>query len=407
MRILIVSQYFWPENFQINSLASGLVEKGHNVTVLTGIPNYPGGNFLPGYGIFNNLRQDYHGIKVVRVPLVARGKGKKIHLLLNYLSFAFFASILAPFVAKGEFDLIFVYALSPITVALPAILLKKIKSAKLFLWVQDLWPESLSATGGVNSPFLLKLVGKLVYFIYRECDLILVQSKAFIPYIRNLGVKKNWISYLPNSAEVFYLPVEVEKDAPERREIPKGFIVMFAGNIGAAQDFQTIVSAAEKLKAYKDIYWIVIGDGRMRSWLDKEIEKRNLGDNFLLIGRHQPEEMPRYFALADALLVTLRDEGIFKLTVPSKVQAYLACAKPIIASLAGEGAKIIEESQAGFSCFPGNPSSLAGLVLKMYHMDASERRIMGLKGREYFEDNFCRSKLIKQLEDLIKGVVGG
>lgn len=407
MRILIVSQYFWPENFQINDLASDLVKKGHNVTVLTGIPNYPGGSFFSGYGIFNNLRQDYCGVKVVRVPLVARGKGKKIRLMLNYFSFAFFASILGPFVAKGEYDLIFVYALSPITVALPAIFLKKIKSAKVFLWVQDLWPESLSATGAVKSPFLLKLVKQLVYFIYRECNLVLVQSKAFIPFIQNFGVEITRIFYFPNSADVFYCAIEVEKDAVERREIPQGFIVMFAGNIGVAQDFETIISAAEKLKDYKDIYWIIIGDGRMRSWVEKEIDARNLGHNFLLMGRHPPEQMPRYFALADALLVTLRNEEIFKLTIPSKVQSYLACAKPIIASLAGEGAKIIEESQVGFSCPPGNSSLLAELVLKMYHMDAGERRIMGLKGQEYFENNFCRSKLIDQLDDLIKGIGGG
>ncbi|MFH1094337.1 MAG: glycosyltransferase family 4 protein [Candidatus Omnitrophota bacterium] len=404
MKILVLTQYFWPENFQINDLVAGLVEKGHKVTVLTGIPNYPGGSFFHGYGLFKNLRQDYRGVKVVRVPLVARGKGKNIRLLLNYLSFAFFASILGPFVAKGEYDLIFVYEPSPITVALPAILLKKIKSAPVFLWVQDLWPESLFATGAVKSPLLLKFVKKLVHFIYHECNLILVQSRAFIPSIRNFGIEISRISYFPNSAEEFYRPLELENDAIERREIPKGFIIMFAGNVGVAQDFETIISAAEELKNHKDIYWVIIGDGRMRLWVEKEIKARGLMRNIMLIGRRPPEMMPRYFALADVLLVTLRNEEIFKLTIPSKVQSYLACAKPIIASLAGEGAKIIEESQAGFSCSPENPSALAALVLKMYHMDESELREMGLNSRRYFENNFCRSKLINQLDDLIKGI---
>lgn len=407
MKILVLTQYFWPENFQINDLAVGLIEKGHKVTVLTGIPNYPGGSFFPGYGLFKNLRQDYRGVKVVRVPLVARGKGKKIRLMLNYLSFAFFASILGPFVAKGEYNLVFVYEPSPITIGLPAIWLKKIKSVPVFLWVQDLWPESLSATGAVKSPLFLKLVKKLVNFIYHECSLILVQSKAFIPSILSFGVDSRRIVYFPNSAEEFYRPIEVESDAIERREIPQGFIVMFAGNIGAAQDFATIISAAEKLKDHLDIYWVIIGDGRMRKWAEDEVAVRNLKRNLLFLGKHPAETMPRYFALTDVLLVTLRNEQIFKLTIPSKVQPYLACAKPIIASLAGEGARIIEESQAGLSCSPENPSALAELVLKMYHMDDQERRIMGLKGREYFENNFRRSNLINQLDVLIKGLTGG
>ena len=406
MKILVLTQYFWPENFRINDLTAGLVEKGHEVTVLTGIPNYPAGKFFPGYGIFKNLRQSYCGAKILRVPLVPRGKGKKIRLLLNYFSFAFFAGFFGVFFLRGKYDLIFVYEPSPITVGLPAIVLKKIRSEPVFLWVQDLWPESLSATGAVKSPFLLKLVRKLVDFIYHECDLILVQSKAFIPSIRNFGVAMNRIFYFPNSAEAFYRPMEVQEDAQERRQIPRGFIVMFAGNIGVAQDFETIIFAAQKLKEYKDIYWIIIGDGRMRSWVEKEIEARALHGNFLLIGRHPSEQMPRYFALADALVVTLKNEEIFKLTIPAKIQSYLSCAKPIIASLDGEGARIIEKSGAGFSCQPEDHESLAQLVLKVYHMPDSERRKMGLRGRQYFENNFERDMLLNQLNKKIVGLRG-
>ena len=406
MNILVLTQYFWPENFQINALAAGLIEKGHKVTVLTGIPNYPGGSFFPGYGISKNLRQDYRGVKVIRVPLVARGKGGKIRLFLNYLSFAFFASILGPFVAKGKYDLVFVYEPSPITVGLPAIVLKKIKSAPIFLWVQDLWPESLSATGAVKSPLFLKLVKKLTDFIYHECSLILVQSKAFIPSILSFGVDSSRIVYFPNSAEEFYRPIELEKDAVERREVPQGFVIMFAGNIGAAQDFPTIISAAAELKDYPDIHWVIIGDGRRRQWAEDELAVRDLNQNFIFLGRHPAESMPRYFALADVLLVALKDEKIFALTIPSKVQSYLACAKPIIASLAGEGAKIIEEAKAGISCSPENPSELARLVLKMYHMDERERQIMGLNGRKYFESNFCRERLMNKLDAAFESIEG-
>ena len=406
MNILLITQYFWPENFRINDLTAGLVEKGHEVTVLTGIPNYPGGKFFTGYAIFRNLRQNYRGAKIIRVPLLPRRKGKRIALLLNYLSFAFFASILGPFVCRARYDVIFVYEPSPITVGLPAVVLKKIKSVPVFFWVQDLWPESLSATGAVKSPLFLSLVKKLVHFIYHKCSLILVQSKAFIPSILSFGVDISRIVYFPNSSEEFYRPIELESDAIERKEIPQGSIVMFAGNIGEAQDFSTIISAAEKLRDHPDIYWVIIGDGRMRIWAEKKIAERNLRANFLFLGKRSPEQMPRYFALADVLLVTLKDEEIFALTIPAKVQSYLACAKPIIASLAGEVARIIEESQAGFSCLPENPSALAELVLKMYHMNESERRIMGLNGRKYFENNFVREKLINELDIVFKDIKG-
>lgn len=406
MKILLVTQYFWPEGFRINDLTAGLVDKGHEVTVLTGIPNYPSGRFFPGYGLFKNLRQEYCGAKVIRVPLVPRGKSGKINLVVNYFSFVLVASIMGPFLCRQRYDVIFVYQTSPVTVGLPAILLKKLKSARLLFWVQDLWPESLSATKAVKSRAVLYLVNKMVHFIYHHCDLILVQSRAFIPSVKNFRINTDSIRYFPNSAEEFYQPIELRVDAVERKLMPPGFIVMFAGNIGAAQDFGTILSAAEKIKDYKDIHWVIIGDGRMRQWVEKEIKARNLSTNFLLFGRQPAELMPRYFALADVMLATLKNEKIFSFTIPAKIQSYLACAKPTIASLFGEGARIIEESGAGFSCPPGNPEALAQLVLKMYHMDDTERRAMGLKGRKYFENNFERSKLINQLDSLIKTVKG-
>jgi len=407
MKILVLTQYFWPENFRINDLTAGLVEKGHEVTVLTGIPNYPGGSFFPGYGMFKNMRQGYRGAKIIRVPLVPRGNGGKFRLVFNYFSFAFFASILAPFVCSGKYDVIFVYEPSPISVGLPAIVLKKIKSARILFWVQDLWPESLSATGAVSFSPVLTIVKRLVRFIYHECALILVQSRAFIPSVQSFGIDSERILYFPNSAEEFYRPVEMKADAVERKLIPPGFIVMFAGNIGAAQDFGTIIAAAEILKGYEAIHWVIIGDGRMLPWVREEITVRNLNANFLFLGRHPAEMMPQYFALADVLLVTLKDEEIFSFTIPAKVQSYLACAKPIIASLSGEGARVIQESGAGFSCPPENPDALAKMVLKMYHMDERERHSIGLKGRRYFENNFEREMLLEQLNKILKDAEGG
>lgn len=402
VHILIVSQYFWPENFRINDLALGLKEKGHSITVLTGIPNYPKGSFFPGYGLFKKRVEDYHGIKIHRVPLVPRGRGGGLRLVLNYISFALFSSILAPFLFREKLDLIFVCQLSPVTVGLPALVLKKLKKAPIMFWVQDLWPESLSATGGVRSERLLKMVEKLVRFIYRGCDRILIQSKAFSQSLVKHGADPNRILYFPNSAEELYRPVLVEPEAPERASMPAGFRVVFAGNIGAAQDFSTILDAAEKLKCFPDIHWIIIGDGRMRPWVEAQIEKRGLNETVHLIGRHPVELMPRYFSLADVMLVTLKKEYIFSLTIPSKVQSYLACAKPIIAALDGEGARIVEEAGAGITCPAENPVALSDAVLAMYHMPDSARKAMGLKGRSYFEEHFERTMLLDRLDNWIK-----
>lgn len=405
MKILIVTQYFWPESFRINDLALRLNEKGHQVTVLTGIPNYPDGHFFQGYGFFKNVRQDYHGVKVMRSPLVQRGKGGGFRLALNYLSFAFFASLLAPFFCRGKFDLIFIYEPSPITVCLPALLLKKLKSAPVMFWMQDLWPESLSATGAVRSKKILKIVDILVRFIYRGCDLILVQSRAFVEPIKRQGGDPDRTLYFPNSAEELYQPVILEEDAPERAVMPEGFRVTFAGNIGAAQDFGTILNAAEILKDHTEINWVIIGDGRMFPWVKSQIIERNLMQTVHLLGRYPIKAMPRYFSLADVLLVTLRKEPIFELTIPSKIQSYLACAKPIIAALDGEGARIIEEAGAGLTCPSENPGALAKAVLTLYNMPQSERQVMGKRGRTYFNSHFEHKMLLDQLETWMEELI--
>jgi len=210
--------------------------------------------------------------------------------------------------------------------------------------------------------------------------------------------KAEKIYYYPNSAELLYQPISVEMDAPERDQLPDGFRVTFAGNIGAAQDFETILSAAEILKDNRNIHLVIIGDGRMFQWVEEQVRVRDLNSTVHLLGRHPAEEMPRYFALSDALLVTLRKEAIFALTIPSKVQSYLACAKPIIAALDGEGARIIDEAGAGLICPAENPGALAKAVLKLSRMPEKDRVAMGQKGRSYFDKNFEREMLLDRLE---------
>jgi glycosyltransferase involved in cell wall biosynthesis len=402
MRILIVTQYFWPEEFRVNDLALALRSRGHEVSVLTGKPNYPGGKYFPGYGFFGRATEDYKGVRVVRVPLIPRGSGGRLRLLLNFLSYALIGSLLAPLRCRGSFDVILVYEPTPVTVGLPALVLKQLKRAPLLFWVQDLWPESLSATGVVRARWILALVDRLVRFIYRHCNLILVQSRAFMPHVRAQGVPSERIRYYPNTAEELYRTVAIEERAPERELLPPGFRVMFAGNIGVAQDFETILAAADQLKSDRDIQWIIIGEGRRYAWVAQEIARRGLRGSVRLLGRYPVESMPRFFALADALLVTLRNEPIFSLTLPTKIQSYLACGRPIIAALDGEGARVIGESGSGIAVAPGDAAALADAIARLRRTPAPEREAMGRRGREYFEREFERTLLVSRLEDWMK-----
>lgn len=398
MNILIVSQYFWPENFRINDLALGLVEKGHNLTVLTGIPNYPEGRFFPGYGLFINLRQNYHGAKVIRVPLTPRGNSKGWQLMLNYFSFAFFASFLGPLYCRGRYDVIFVFQTSPITVGIPAIVLKKLKRIPIFFWVLDLWPESLKSAGAIKSPLALNIVGNLVKLIYRQCDRILVSSRGFIRSVQNWGGGAERIRYFPNWAEELYTLESQNEKSDKCVEIPQGFCIMFAGNIGVAQDFGTILDAAEKLKAYGDINWVVLGNGRKFNWVKDQVRLRGLSAHVHLLGRYPPDVMTDFFAFADAMLVILKKDPILSITVPGKIQSYMAYGKPIIAALDGDGARIIEEAGAGLTCPAEDADALADVVLSMYKMSDMIRQEMGRRGKQYCESNFDRYKLFNVLE---------
>ena len=407
MKVLVISQYFWPEAFRINDLVQGLTERGHGVTVLTGKPNYPDGSFFPGYGFLRPVREEYRGAEVLRVPLVPRGSGRAAALGINYLSFVLFAGLFGPLLCRGSYNLVFVFEPSPITVGLPAVIMKKIKGAPLMFWVQDLWPESLSATGAVRSERALGWVSKMVRYIYRGCDRVLVQSKGFVARVEAQGARSDEIFYFPNWAESFYEPTEPEEGAPERREMPRGFRVVFAGNIGAAQSFETILGAAERLKDHSGIHWVVFGDGRRRKWVESRVRELGLESKVHLLGRRPVESMSRYYALADALLVSLRREPIFSLTIPGKVQSYLASGRPIIAALDGEGAQVIREAEAGLTAPAEDADALAEAVLRLYEMSPEEREAMGRRGRTYFEEHFERDKLLDRLEGWMEELIGG
>lgn len=400
MKVLIVTQYYWPENFRVNDLAEALVGRGHRVTVLTGLPNYPGGRLFRGYGFSGPYWEEHAGISIVRVPLIPRGSGNRIRLALNYLSFALAASVLGPMRLSRDFDAIFVHEPSPVTVALPAIVMKQRTGAPITLWVLDLWPESVAATGAARSPRLLGWISRLVRFIYRRCDRILVSSRGFTSRVEAAGGAARSIRYFPNWAESLYEPRP--RTLPPPAPLPDGFRVMFAGNVGAAQDFPTILDAAAQIKAEARIHWVILGEGRMLDWVRSEIARRGLTGTVHLLGQHPVTSMPAFFAHADAMLVSLSDDPVFALTVPGKVQAYLACGRPILAMLDGEGAQVVRDARAGITCPPGNGDALAQSVLALARMDRAEREQLGANGLAHSRAEFDRDTLMTQLEDWLQ-----
>ncbi|MEX2553227.1 MAG: glycosyltransferase family 4 protein [Actinomycetota bacterium] len=407
VRILIVSQYFWPESFRINDLSLGLRERGHAVSVLTGLPNYPSGEFFAGYGLKGPWSDSMDGIPITRVPLLRRGSAKGWMLGLNFVSFAAMASLIGPARVTGDVDVIFVYEPSPITVALPAIVLRKLRSVPMVLWVQDLWPDVLQVTAAIRSPRMLGHISRLTRWIYRHCDKILAESLAFIPAIQAKGVPAERLDYMPNWAEAFYKPLCLEADAPERSEMPQGFRILFAGNIGESQALGVVLSAADKLRDKGHIHWVFIGDGRKHDWLQAEVKRRGLNEVVHILGRRPVESMPRYFAAADALLVTLRADPHYSWTVPSKLQSYMACGKPILGAIEGEGARIILESGGGLVAGAENPESLAEAALAFVSMPREDRNAMGINARKYFEEHFERETIIDRLEQVLIRVAGG
>jgi glycosyltransferase involved in cell wall biosynthesis len=399
MRILIITQYFWPENFKINTLSIELKNNGHEVIVLTGLPNYPNGRIFKDYSFWKNNDEKWSGIKIYRSKLIPRFSGKGFFLFLNYISFAFFSLFKLLSLDKTP-DLIFVYEPSPITVGIPALAATyKFKRVPIFFWVQDLWPDSLKDTGAINSKFVLNSVDKLTKFIYKKSEVILVQSKAFTNYINKQGVPLNKIIYFPNPTEKFYNIAVTKKEYSNL--FPKGFNLIFAGNIGEAQSFDTLIDAAHKLKQLKyPIYWNILGDGRSKEEFIKKIVLLQLEDNFKFMGSFKSEEMPMFFACADALVVSLKKSKIFSLTIPAKVQSYLACGKPIIGSIDGEGAKIITESGAGYASPSEDSDNLVMNIIKLYKLTDFERATLGKNGRAYFEKEFSMEILISKLENI-------
>ena len=399
MNILIVTAYFYPENFRINDLVLELQKKGHNINVLTSIPNYPEGHFFSGYGCKEQRNECYRGINIHRCFTWPRRNSSNINLFLNYFFYVLFASKDILKFRKKKIDVIFVYEPSPVTVCIPAIVLKKLKNIPICFWVLDLWPESLSSSERVKSSFLMGLINPLVKFIYKNCDKILVSSKGFTKSIINKSVSHRKISYFPQWAEDIFAPkIKVEG---ELAKMPSGFNIMFAGNIGSGQDFDSLVKAVLFLGEKSKINWIIVGKGSKYRFLKGQIKKNNLQNKIYLLGSFDLSQMPQLYLQADAMFISLSKKYIYSITVPAKLQSYMACGKPVLSMIDGETSAIINEADAGLTSSAGDFKKLAENALKMSKMEKRQLVKLGENSRKYYLNHFNKSNLIDVLENTL------
>ena len=394
MKVLIVCQYYWPEPFRVHEVALALRSAGCDVSVLTGQPNYPDGDTFPGYRALASSTTVHEGIVVHRVPLLPRGRHSATRLVLNYLSFVLFGALVGLWKLRNQrFDVVFVYGLSPILMALPAIAVRRRTGGVLLTWVQDLWPESLAVTGYVRNKRVLAAVGKLVGWIYRHNDLVLAQSEALVSHIRPMA-DPTPVEYHPNPGELSF---GASSNEPPALTLRSGFNVVFAGNLGTVQALDTVIEAATLLRDDSDIRFVLIGSGSKSAWLQAEIQRRTL-TNVDLPGRFPPNAMPALLTQASALLVSLINDPVLSQTVPSKVQAYMAAGRPLLASLDGEGARVVLEAGAGLVSPANDAPALAASIRKLALMHPDEREQMGQSGRAHYLENFEPNALAEKLK---------
>ncbi len=399
MHLLIVSQFFYPERFILNDLANTLSKQGHRVTVLTGQPNYPDGQIFDGYSNSSRWKDRYGDITILRVPVYPRKDGKAIHLALNYLSFILSATVFGlPRLLFLKLDSIIAWGTSPALQALPAVILKIFKRKPLHFWVQDLWPETLKSLDVIKSPFLLRLIGFFVGLIYKFCDAIWVQSPGFEESVVKHGGHKDKIHWIPNWTNLLEQKLFTPDSAPQLD--PQKFKILFAGNIGKAQDLDTLLEAAKIVQSEDQIQILLLGEGSEKSRLQKKVKSENIKNVVFLPGRPS-NEMPYYYQQAQALAITLMDDPAIARVIPSKVQSYLASAKPIVGAVNGQAQETLLKAEAGFVGPAKDAEILAKNIKKMIHKSDEEVKQLGQNGFVYYTNHFSKEKVLLRINKLI------
>lgn len=397
--ILVISQYFYPENFRINDMCKEWVKRGYEVTVVTGIPNYPQGKFFDGYGLCKKRKEEYEGVHVIRLPILARGKGS-VRLALNYFSFVVSGFFWKTF-TKVKADKVFIFEVSPMTQALVGVWYAKRRKIPCYIYVQDLWPENVEVVTGIDNKRIIGAIDKMVNYIYKNCKLILATSPSFVNRLEerqavydNEGNSK--VKYWPQYAEDFYRPVE----KIDLADMPKNdkFKIAFTGNIGYAQGLDILPKTAVLLKKSNvECQFVIIGDGRYREAFEKEIFKNDVSEMFVLLGRKEPEEIPYYLAWCDAAFLSFSNNALFQMTIPAKLQSYMACGMPILAVAGGETKRIVEEADCGVVCPLGNKKELVSAVQRLVGDFVGVQR-MNKKSVDYSKKFFSKDKLLNEIE---------
>lgn len=402
--ILVVSQYFYPEQFRINDIATEWVNRGYKVTVLTGIPNYPEGKYYPTYGLFKQRTEKYNGMDIIRIPLVPRGSNS-IMMVLNYFSFVVSGWIWKIF-TKLRADYVFIFEVSPMTQALPGIWYGKKHKIPVYMYVQDLWPETIEIVAGVSNKIILKYIGNMVDYIYRSCDKIFTTSGSFIDIISGRGHDREKIGFWPQYAEDFYQPLSRESAIESQQgglPIPQdgALNISFAGNIGNAQGLEILPEVARKLQGQTSsrVRFNIIGNGRYKASLQELVKEKNVEEFFNFIQARPAEEVPILLAISDVALISLADSSLFAMTIPAKLQSYMACGVPILGVVIGEVAHIIEESQSGLSSRPGDVDGLVNNIIKILGLSKEELIKLGNNARRYNNVNFNKIKLLDEMDE--------
>ncbi len=390
--ILVISQYFYPENFRINDMASEWVKRGYKVTVLTGIPNYPQGEYYDGYDLKHHRQENWHGMDIIRIPLVPRGHNA-VGMILNYMSFVS-SGMIWNIVNKIEANYVFTFEVSPMTQALIGCRYAKKHHVPHYLYVQDLWPENVEIVTGITNPLVIKPINKMVDYIYKHTDQIFTTSPSFVDAIvnREVPVDPQKVHYWPQYAEEFYHPVEDPK--VEELQGNEAFKVIFTGNIGYAQGLDILPKAASHLKG-ENIQFVIVGDGRYKEELLDEIHARGLDDLFIFTGRKDAQDVPNYLSACDVAFLSFMDTPLFTKTIPAKLQSYMACAMPIVAVADGETKRIINEANCGYCSAFGDDQGLAEILIKMKKENLSE---LGKHSLDYFNSHFTKKMLMDEID---------
>ncbi len=399
--ILVVGQYFFPEQFRINDICTQWVKRGYQVKVIAGIPNYPEGEFYEGYGLTAKKEEIHNGIPIKRIPLIPRGHNF-IMLALNYISFVVSGFFWKSF-TKEKADLVFNYEVSPITQALPGIWFAKKRKIPFYMYLTDLWPDNFEVVTGIKSKVVLKPIEKICDYIYTNSDKIFTSSETFVEVLKSRGIPENKLQFWPQYAEDFYVPLHKEEVTVE--EIPKDgkFNIVFAGNIGYAQGLEILPQTAELLRNnhLTNVRFSIIGDGRYKDTLLKLIEEKDVSDFFNFIEKQPAERIPAFMAACDAALICLSKSDVFAMTIPSKVQSCMACGIPLIASIDGETQKIIQKSGAGMYSDAGDYIGLYEIIHKMTNLQKDELDQMAENSLLFFKENYEREMLLDKMDKYI------